>query len=41
MNDDILYENAVEMIDSNMGELRKKQVRELLLFKADQHINSA
>ena len=38
MNDDQLYEEAINTIDSNMSQLRKKNIREILMYKADQHI---
>lgn len=38
LNDDDLYQGAIDMIDSNMTQLRKKQFRDILLFKLDQQL---
>lgn len=35
LNDELLYESAIDVIDHNMAHLRKKQIRDLLLFKTD------
>jgi len=38
MDDDKLYKNCIDIIDQNMNDLRKKQLREMLIYKANQAI---
>lgn len=40
MNQSDLYKNAIEKIDENLGALRKKQFREMLIYKANEHLKT-
>lgn len=36
MADDQLYAQAIEVIDENMNDLRKKRLRDMLIYKTEQ-----